>query len=72
MATVCTCSGRAQACNGGEQRGGGSWDYYVADGLAEKVVDYLVGRPGVGEDKEDAGLRVLRAKLAASASTCDP
>ena len=72
MATTCTCSGRAQACNGGVQAGGGSWDYFVAAGKAERVVDYLVGPPEVGEDKEGAGLRVLRAKLEASASTCDP
>ena len=52
--------------------GGGDWEYYVAEGMASRVVDYLVGKPEVGEDKEDAGLRVLRAKVVASASTCDP
>ena len=72
MATLCTCSGRAQACTGGVRVGGGGWDYFVAEGMAGRVVDYLVGQPEVGEDKEDAGLRVLRAKVVASASTCDP
>ena len=47
-ALQCTCSGRGQACNGGERVGGGDWDYYVAEGMASRVVDYLVGKPGAG------------------------
>ena len=68
----CTCYGRGQACNKGERVGGGDWDYYVGKGMASRVVDYQVGKPEVGEDREEAGLRVLKAKLVESASSCDP
>ena len=71
-ALQCTCYGKGQACNKGERVGGGDWDYYVGEGMASRVVDYLVGEPEAGEDREDAGLRVLRAKLVESASSCDP
>ena len=68
----CTCNGRGQACNKGERVGAGDWNYYVGEGMASRVVDYLVGKPEVGEDREEAGLRVLKAKLVESASSCDP
>ena len=68
----CTCRGVGQACNGGVQVGSGEWNYYVGAGMATRTAEYLVGKPRVGEDREEAGLRVLRAKLRESAASCDP
>ena len=48
------------------------WNYHVGVGMAERMVDYLVGRPHAGEDRDEAGLRVLKSKLRESALSCAP
>ena len=60
------------ACNKGERVGAGDWNYYVGEGMASRVVEYLVGMPEAGECRDEAGLRVLKSKLRESASSCDP
>ena len=74
----CTCYGRGQACNKGERVGGGDWDYYVGKGMASRVVDYLVGKPEAGEDREDAPLssrhplRVVSLGVSRTSGSCFP
>ena len=68
----CTCGRSGQACNGGVRLEPVIWNYHMGVGMAERTVDYLVGRPLAGEDRDEAGLRVLKSKLAESARSCAP
>ena len=68
----CTCGRAGQACNGGERLEPIIWNYHVGIGMAERTVDYLVGKPRAGEDRDEAGLRVLKSKLVESSVSCDP